>query len=87
MREIKTVALIGLGAIGSYLASNLQPVLRDELRIIAGGSRKERLEKDGIVVNGKQMHFHIVSPEEETGYADLAILITKIMGLRQRSGI
>ena len=81
MREIKTVALIGLGAIGSYLASNLQPVLRDELRIIAGGSRKERLEKDGIVVNGKQMHFHIVSPEEETGYADLAILITKIMGL------
>ena len=50
MREIKTVALIGLGAIGSFLASNLQRVLGENLRIVAGGARKERLERDGIVV-------------------------------------
>ena len=49
MREIKTVALIGLGAIGSFLASNLQRVLGENLRIVAGGARKERLERDGIV--------------------------------------
>ena len=52
MREIKTVALIGLGAIGSFLASNLHGVLGENLRIVAGGARKERLERDGIVVNG-----------------------------------
>ena len=46
MREIKTVALIGLGAIGSFLASNLQRVLGENLRIVAGGARKERLERD-----------------------------------------
>ena len=83
MREIKTVALIGLGAIGSFLASNLQRVLGENLRIVAGGARKERLERDGIVVNGVPFHFRVVAPEEETGYADLAIVITKITGLSQ----
>ena len=49
---VKKVALIGLGAIGSFLASHLQTVLGDNLRIIAGGERKERLEREGVVVNG-----------------------------------
>lgn len=83
MKTIKTVSLIGLGAIGSYLAGNLVKVLGDDLRIIAGGSRKERLERDGIIINGEPHHFHVVSPEEETGYADLVIIITKFTGLRQ----
>lgn len=81
MREIQTVALIGLGAIGSFLASHLQPVLGDGLRIVAGGSRGERIRRDGIVVNGTPMHFHVVEPEAETGPADLAILITKMVAL------
>ncbi|MGN0371909.1 MAG: ketopantoate reductase family protein [Enterocloster sp.] len=81
MKDIRTVALIGLGAIGSYLAGNLQKVLGDNLRIIAGGSRRERLLRDGIIINGEPFHFHIVSPDEETGYADLAIFITKMTGL------
>lgn len=37
MKEIKTVALVGLGAIGAYFADRLQPVLGDDLRVIAGG--------------------------------------------------
>ena len=55
----------------------------ENLRIVAGGARKERLERDGIVVNGVPFHFRVVAPEEETGYADLAIVITKITGLSQ----
>ena len=39
MKEIKTVALVGLGAIGAYFADRLQPVLGDDLRVIAGGAR------------------------------------------------
>ena len=35
MKEIKTVALVGLGAIGAYFADRLQPVLGDDLRVIA----------------------------------------------------
>ena len=83
MREIKTTALIGLGAIGCYLAGNLVNVLGDDLRIIAGGGRKARIERDGVVINGKQLHFHVTDPAEETGYADLAIIITKFTGLEQ----
>lgn len=82
---ITKAALIGLGAIGSYLASHLQTVLGDNLRIIAGGARKERLERDGVVVNEKRLHFHIVDPQEDCGgdYPQLAIIITKFSGLPQ----
>lgn len=84
-KEIKTVSLIGLGAIGCYLATHLGPLLGDRLRVIAGGSRRERLEKDGVIVNGVNYHFHIVSPEETCGsdYPNLAIIITKFPALPQ----
>lgn len=36
-REIRTVSLIGLGAIGCFLASHLGPLMGDNLRVIAGG--------------------------------------------------
>ena len=82
---ITKAAIIGLGAIGSYLASHLQTALGDNLRIIAGGARKERLERDGVVVNGKRLHFHVVDPQEDCGgdYPQLAIIITKFSGLSQ----
>ena len=35
MKEIKTVALVGLGAIGAYFADRLQPVLGDDHRLAA----------------------------------------------------
>ena len=63
-KPIKTVSLIGLGAIGCFFASHLQGILGDRLRIIAGGSRKDRLERDGVTVNGVNYRFHLVSPEE-----------------------
>ena len=44
-REIRTVSLIGLGAIGCFLASHLGHLLGSDLRVIAGGSRRERLER------------------------------------------
>lgn len=81
MGEIRTVAMIGMGAIGSFLASYLQPALGDDFRVIAGGERGERLKRDGIIINGKTFHFHVVDPNEETGPADLAIIITKMTGL------
>ena len=84
-REIRTVSLIGLGAIGCFLASHLGPLMGDNLRVIAGGSRRERLEQEGVMVNGVRHHFNIVSPEETCGqdYPDLAIIITKFPALSQ----
>ena len=84
-REIRTVSLIGLGAIGCFMASHLGPLMGDNLRVIAGGSRRERLEQEGVMVNGVRHHFNIVSPEETCGqdYPDLAIIITKFPALPQ----
>ena len=64
MKEIKTVALVGLGAIGAYFADRLQPVLGDDLRVIAGGARAERIRREGLVINGKQEYYHVVEPGE-----------------------
>ena len=36
MKQIGTVAIIGLGAIGAFFADSLLPALNDGLRIIAG---------------------------------------------------
>ena len=83
MEKIKIVALIGLGAIGAYFANSILQFLGDDLRIIAGGERKKRLEFEGLIVNGKQEYYNVVSPDENTGYADLVIITTKINGLRK----
>ncbi|MBE6036701.1 MAG: 2-dehydropantoate 2-reductase [Clostridiales bacterium] len=83
MKEIKTVSLIGLGAVGSYFASKLQPVLGDGLRVVADGERKKRIEAEGLMINGTRYDFRVTEPGDVTGYADLAIIIPKFMGLRR----
>ena len=52
MRQVHTVALIGLGAMGAYFAPRLYEEFGDNFRVIAGGDRKKRLEENGIVING-----------------------------------
>lgn len=83
MKEIKTVSLIGLGAIGAFVAPKLQEKLGDNFRVIAGGSRKKRLEKQGVIINDISYKFPIVEPEEKTGYADFAIFAVKNTQLSQ----
>ena len=83
MYKIKTVSLIGLGAIGTYLATRLCSAGGCTFRVIAGGERASRIERDGVVANGKRFDFRVTRPDEDTGYADLAIVIPKFMGLRQ----
>lgn len=83
MKKIETVALIGLGAIGAYFADSILPVLGDDLHVIAGGERNARLKKEGLVVNGKQEFYNIVSPDEDMGYADLVIATPKFNSLMQ----
>lgn len=64
-KPIKTVSIIGLGAIGSFFAFQLKAVLGDRLRIIAGGERKDRLEREGVTVNGVN-HHSILFPRTRT---------------------
>lgn len=79
--KIKTVAIIGAGAIGSYFIAGLTEKLGDDLWIVAEGERKERLEKNGIVINDQKYDLHVKTPEEAKG-VDLLIISVKYGALQ-----
>lgn len=84
MKEIKTVALIGLGAIGCSVARELcQAVGFENFRVIADGARKARLEQDGVIINGEPCKFQIVAPDTVTEPADLVLVTVKFGALAQ----
>jgi 2-dehydropantoate 2-reductase len=78
MKQINTIVLIGLGAIGCSLAPGLQKTVGvRNFRVIAGGARKARLENHGVTINGTNYKFNIVAPDEKGAPADLIIVIVK----------
>lgn len=80
--KIRTVAILGAGAIGGYFIWGLSEKLGDNLWVIADGERKERLERDGIRINGQPYKLHVRTPREAHG-ADLLLVATKYGALRQ----
>lgn len=81
--KINKVTIIGLGAIGAFMASKLSKVLdKNQLQILAEGDRKAKLEKEGIVINDSHYTFSIVTPQEQEP-ADLILIATKYNGLEQ----
>ncbi len=82
--KIKTVSMIGLGAVGCAVAPELIRLLpRESLRIVAGGARKARLERQGVVVNGEHYDCFVTDPETDCGPADLVIVSVKYHALPQ----
>ena len=74
--KIKNAALIGLGAIGAFFAPGLSAALGDDFCVIADGSRKKRLEENGVAINGETYHFPVKAPSEAAP-ADLVIVAVK----------
>lgn len=73
---IKKVAIIGVGAIGSYFVWGLE----NKCTIITDGARKERLQKEGIFINDE--HYNLcVKDYEKAGKFDLVLICTKYDGL------
>ena len=82
--NIKTVSLIGLGALGIMYAQKLQAALPENgLRIIAGAGRIQRYQSQGVYCNGQPCRFHYVTPEEPVEPAGLVLICTKSTGLDQ----
>ena len=52
--NIKRVAVLGAGAVGSYVIWGLSNNKDITLGVIASGERNERLKKRGIMINGTQ---------------------------------
>lgn len=74
--QIKNVAMIGAGAIGGVYAYSLHKLLGDNFAFIANGKRKERLEQEGLYLNGEHFNPKVVSSDEDIKF-DLIIVSVK----------
>ena len=73
--HIKKVAVLGAGAVGSYLIWGLANKPGIEVGVIAEGERAERLN-DGIAINGETFTPCVRTPEEASN-ADLVFVCLK----------
>lgn len=80
--EIRTVALIGAGAVGSYFIQGLEGCKNVEFVLIAEGDRKERLAVQGVKINGIVHHPVVKAPEESYG-VDLILIAVKFDALEE----
>lgn len=80
--KISKVALVGLGAVGAVVASELQTVPGLELFCVVDGERKARYDANGIFINGKKQDFNLVTPDK-VPEVDLAIIATKNLQIDQ----
>ena len=60
-----SVALIGLGAIGTPIAHKLYCSYKDSFALVASGKRRERLEASNMTINGEEFSPKIVSLSSE----------------------
>ncbi len=80
--EIKSVSLIGLGALGVLYAHQLSKHLsKTQLKIIADEIRIRRYEREGIFANGERCGFNYVRPDAPAAPADLIMVAVKYNGL------
>ena len=78
---IRTVAVLGAGAIGGYFIAGLQEKLGENLWVIAEGERGADLAARGLLINDRRIPLHVKTPEEARG-ADLLLVCVKYGALR-----
>ncbi|MCE5342036.1 MAG: ketopantoate reductase family protein [Eubacteriales bacterium] len=76
--EIQTVAVVGLGALGTLFGHQLAKHMpAEQLRILADAERIARYRRDGVYSNGERCEFQYTTPEETTTPADLILVAVK----------
>lgn len=73
---IRKVALIGAGAVGSYIIWGLSGKKNTEFGVVADGERADRLREKGCTINGKTYRPQVWTPKEASD-ADLLIVALK----------
>ena len=73
--KIKKVAVLGAGAVGSYVIWGLSECTDIRVGVIAEGERAERLRK-GCIINDVTYHPEVWTPQEAKG-TDLLIVALK----------
>ena len=65
--EINSVALLGAGAVGSYIIWGLSKLEHIKFGVVAEGSRAERLQHDGCLINNEVYRPQVWTPQEAKG--------------------
>lgn len=82
MKEIKTVGLIGLGALGVLYAQLLTEALgKDRVLVLADSGRIQRYQKQSLWFNGARCDFHYADAATVTEPVDLLLFAVKFGGL------
>ena len=77
--KMKKIAVLGAGAVGSYVIWGLSKRDDISLGVVAEGERANPL-KNGCIINGVTYHPEVWTPQEAQG-ADLLIILSDINGL------
>lgn len=81
--RIKTVSIIGLGALGVLFGKLLGDRMpKGSVRVVADAKRIERYRAEGVYCNGQRCDFTYVSDDAPSDPADLALFAVKFGGLR-----
>lgn len=83
MKNISSVYISGLGAVGCTYASKIYEMNPDCIKVVASKERIERYKKSGVMINGKPYFFNYINPEEHKEPADLIIIAVKQHQLMQ----
>ena len=81
MKEIKTVLICGIGAVGSIYANKINQYDSNNLKILVDENRLKQYTKTPKIFNGKELILDYVLPENTNYKADLIIIATKYDGL------
>ena len=76
MGQPTKIVIIGAGALGAIYGSLLYQADAGSVCFIAGGGRRDRLQREGVVVNGERFLIPVTSPEG-AGPAELVIVAVK----------
>jgi 2-dehydropantoate 2-reductase len=77
MPPIKTIAILGAGAMGGAYAAMLDSVSEFETFFVARGARAARLASEGLTVNDRPLYLPVVRPDQATVPADLVMVALK----------
>jgi 2-dehydropantoate 2-reductase len=77
MENVSKVAILGAGAMGAFFASRFYDTAGFSTVLVAGGQRHERLQREGLVVNGKRYAIPVTHPDEAREPVDLIIVAVK----------
>lgn len=82
--KIKTVSIIGLGALGILFGHHLSKKLpKKNLRIIADKDRITKYENNYLYCNDERCSFNYITPEDVSSPADLVIFAVKYNNLKE----